>query len=235
MAKRGIAMASRKRLGASVLSNLCTIGLLGCISFFGLSPGAWANDDTGTLIITLNAPVMDGAVMDQPRAYFIRAQRVDGKEGTQIRYEQSLLVKSPNDFESSGGDGAVFTKELSPGDWVVSLFQLERHSAHLRPTKEFAIPFKIQAGRGTYIGNFQPVAYKTNGGIDGVYFVVTDKSARDVPIARAHTPGLGPVDVSVFDVDTLQHPLFRSHDGQAAEPGEGQYCVYMNLLGCHQF
>jgi hypothetical protein len=206
------------------------IGLLTGIVLLAFGTPATAETSTGTLIVTLNAPVTeDGAVSDRYRAYFIRAKRVDGSEETQILYEQSLIIKSPNDFAASGGKGTVFTKDISAGDWVVYLVQVEQHTIHLRPTKEFAIPFTLRAGRATYIGSFTPVV--NSNGDDGPRFVVTDQSARDLPIARAHKPDLGPVDVSVFDVNGLNTPLFSSQTGGAVS-SDSLYCRYMNLLGC---
>jgi len=216
------------------------LGAVAILSSIVLLSGASASAETGkgTLIVTLSGPVMDGAPTDAYRTYFIRAKRVDGSGETQIRWEDSWVVKSPNDLAASGGKGAVMTKELDAGDWEVHTYEVEAHGGiRLRPAKEISIPFKIQAGRATYIGDIQPEGHMTKGilgasMVGGARLVITDQSARDIPIAKAKKPDLGPVDVSVFGVDTLNNPLLSSRAGSTPAPGDEQFCRWMNLLGC---
>jgi hypothetical protein len=214
-------------------ARLCigTLLLFGSIALFSLHSIALADDSSGAgnLVITLNAPMMDGALSDAYRTYSIKVKRVDRDEVARIRYEQGTVVKSSNDLAASGGNGAVFTKQLSAGDWVVSTFEIDTHSrVRWYPIKELNIPFKIQAGRATYIGSFQPIGYmtKTALGISiagGVRWVVSDQSARDIPIAQSQNSNLGPVDVGVFDVDTLHHPLLSSHDNASTPLSDDEF------------
>jgi len=196
---------------------------MACILFFGPGSDAWAGGDTGTLIVTLNTPTVGGAVSQAYRTYYIRLRRRDTGAEDQIRYTpHAWRTVSPNDFASTGGEGTVVTKELSAGDWEVTKFMFETHSngigrTRFRPLNEFSIPFTIRPGRATYIGNFQPIGLtgKNLIGMEvpgGVRFVITDKSARDVPIAQAKQPNLGPVDIGVFDVDRLGNPLLGSRE-----------------------
>jgi hypothetical protein len=193
----------RYSLSACSLSILCLIVLV-------VSPdsAAWANDDTGIAIITLNVPAAaDGAPADPYHAYYVRAQRKDGRGDVHFLWHEGWAVSTGDDLAAVGGHGAIIMKELSAGDWEVNTFRLQSHGGFVRvrwsPAKEFSIPFTIRPGRATYIGSYQPVAYK----FGGARFVVTDQSARDIPIAKAKKPDLGPVDVEVFDVDKLHHPL----------------------------
>lgn len=210
-----------------VFLSLRVIGILGCIFSFCLSSGAWAGSDTGTLIVTLNTPTINGAITEVYRSYFIIFKRRDFEKSAHILYTpHSWINPSANDLASAGWEGTVETLELSAGDWAVTSF-IVGTSTHdyigrklretIRPKKDFSIPFKIRPGRATYIGNFQPIGQMSEGPSGrlqpgGVRFVIADKSARDVPIARAKKPDMGPVDVDVFDVDALRNPLLSSHD-----------------------
>lgn len=197
----------------------------------GLEQSARAEDGTGTVILTLNASVVNGSPVDAYRAYYIRARRIGGDGGAQFSWHEGWLVSSPNDLASSGGKGEVIVKDLAPGDWEIYWFRLETHGYPIRvrwtPRQEFSIPFKIRPGRATYIGSYQPVGhmYKNMLGImsvGGGSFVVSDQSARDIPIAKTIRPDLGPVDVDVFDVDMLHNPLLSRGAG-APTPDEALF------------
>jgi hypothetical protein len=195
---------------------------------FGLASPTWAADAAGTAIITLNVPITaDGAPGDPYHAYYLRARTTDGKKGVNFLWHEGWAVSTPDDLASSGAHGAVIVKDLAVGDWEVYAFRLETHGGirtRWYPTKVFSVPFKIQAGRATYIGSYQPVAYKYKNLLGemtfgGAHFVVSDQSARDLPIARAKKPDLGTTDVDVFDVDKLNNPLL-SHGPAGAAPDE---------------
>lgn len=207
--------------------------LIGLAFLSSLESPARADDGVGTAIITLNHPVMVGATLDPYRAYYIRARRKDGHAGAQFLWHEGWIVSTEDDLAPFGAHGAVIMKELPAGEWEVNTFRLETHGRwRWWPVREFSIPFTIRPGRATYIGSYQPVGhmYKNWLGLElvgGASFVVTDQSARDIPIAQAKKPGLGPVDIEVFDVRTLNNPLLIrgadapvpddaafSHDGQ---------------------
>ena len=109
----------------------------------------------------------------------------------------------------------MFTLQLKAGDWELYTFQVNAHGERWKPDEIFSIPFTIREGRATYIGDFQPMGATVNGVLTDSAgpprFVVTDRSARDIPVATAKTPGMGPVDVNIPNVDAMNNPLFASH------------------------
>ncbi|HWD26863.1 MAG TPA: hypothetical protein VG387_06840 [Rhizomicrobium sp.] len=218
--------------------GLCAVAIA---LFFGLMPAAFADDaaGTGTAVLTLEAPLLDGAPTDVYKTYFLRVRRRDNGKEYQFRYwAHAWAESSPNDLAATGGTGTVFTQALDAGDWEVFLFQIDTTGSAIRwrPAQEFSIPFTIHAGRAAYIGDFRPLGQNFKGSLGdypgGVRFVVADRSARDIPLATAKTPGLGPVDVGVFNVDTMHNPLFSSTDAFAAPYDQSQFCRYMNLIAC---
>ncbi len=206
--------------------------LTGLMLSFGLAPAALADDakPMGTVIITLSAPLLNGAPTDQYIRYNIRARcpNHDCGGAADFRYSVTdwMLGPSPNDLAAAGGTGAVIVQQLPPGNWELFTFQANIHGGRWRPDNYFSIPFTIKPGRGTYLGDYQPMGH-TDAGLltdypSGVRFVVTDHSARDIPIATAKNPGLGPVDIQVFNVDSMNNPLFGSADAPGPPAGESR-------------
>jgi hypothetical protein len=76
--------------------------------------------------------------------------------------------------------------------------------------KKFSIPFEIRPGEATYIGSFARApslgtSLEPTLGAGG-FFVISDRSERDLPLARKRFPALPEVREEVTDVSTLGHP-----------------------------
>jgi len=87
-----------------------------------------------------------------------------------------------------------------------------------RSARPFSIPFTIRPGEATYIGNFAraPSLGTSLGPVLGAagFFVISDKSERDLAIARQRRPGLPPVTVTVTNVSTWGHAMLRVDEPQ---------------------
>jgi hypothetical protein len=129
-----------------------------------------------------------------------------------------LKIKNP-DF-SGRETGHVIVRRLPPGNYVVDGFFFAGWTpgmAHRWSSKvPFALPFAIAPGQATYIGSFMRAPslgtplepqLKAAG-----FFVIADRSQRDLPIARAKLPGLPQPGVQVTDVDTLGSFVLRSRE-----------------------
>jgi len=128
-----------------------------------------------------------------------------------------LKIKNP-DFN---GDetGHVIVRRVPPGSYVVDGFFFGGQapggvSYSWSSRVPFALPFRIEPGRATYIGSFMrspslgtPLA--TQLGAAG-FFVVADRSERDLPIARKKFPMLPPVTMEVTDVDKFGSAALRT-------------------------
>jgi hypothetical protein len=128
-----------------------------------------------------------------------------------------LKVKNP-DFAGEEV-GHVVIRRLPPGRYAVDSYYFGGAlpgvgSFAWRPARPFAMPFVIRSGEATYIGSFmravslgtplQPVL-----GAAG-FFVVADRSSRDLPIARGRLPADTKVAGEVTDVSIFESAMLRT-------------------------
>lgn len=128
-----------------------------------------------------------------------------------------LKVKNP-DF-TGDETGHVVIRRLPPGKYAVQDFFFAGSSpggggVYWSPAKPFALPFTIRSGAATYIGSFmrspslgtslQPVV-----GAAG-FFIVADRSSRDLSIATARLPASVKVTGEVTDVSAFDTPVLRT-------------------------
>jgi hypothetical protein len=125
------------------------------------------------------------------------------------------LVK-PKDFDSdyTGREtGRVIARNLPPGRYEIFNYLISGYNGigtvSTRSKEAFSIPFEIKAGEATYIGNFARAHVPSRKG-PLPYFVITDKSERDLPIARAKRPDLTTIRNEVFDVTSIGNPALRT-------------------------
>lgn len=125
----------------------------------------------------------------------------------------------PNNLDYYGREaGRVFIQSLPPGRYEIYDFgfsgTLIVAGVEWSSATPFSIPFTINAGEATYIGNFARApslgtSLEPQLGAVG-YFVVSDQSERDLAIARARDLALPAVRVEVADVSNLGHPMLYS-------------------------
>lgn len=123
------------------------------------------------------------------------------------------------DFDYTGVEnGKVRIERLPPGDYEIHDFGFGGFLAGTVTSyssgRPFVIPFTIRPGQTTYIGGFARAvslgtALEPTLGATG-YFVISDQSARDLPIALARRPDLPAAMVSVADVSAFGHPALRN-------------------------
>ena len=112
--------------------------------------------------------------------------------------------------------GVVTVTALQPGQYEI--FNLEESAlvgSNLRVYRlasDVSIGFEIIAGQATYLGEFKavPIMAKNVFGIslpDGAEFVITDQSARDIPIAEKKANVLGEPRTVQIAQDALAGPL----------------------------
>ena len=127
-----------------------------------------------------------------------------------------LRVKNP-DFEGDES-GHVVVRRLPPGRYSVTRFDfaggIGGTAFSWSSAKPFALPFEIRAGEATYIGSFMravslgtPLQAKL--GAAG-FFVIADRSARDLPIAAARLPAGTRITAEVTDVTAFGSEALRT-------------------------
>lgn len=122
----------------------------------------------------------------------------------------------PSNLDYRGREaGRVFVRTLPPGRYEIYDFgfrgSIVVENLEWSSSTPFAVAFTIRPGEATYIGNFArapSLGSRLEPELGAVgYFVVSDQSERDLPIARAKVPGLLPVRMEVSDVSGLGHPM----------------------------
>jgi hypothetical protein len=99
--------------------------------------------------------------------------------------------------------GTVTSNALPPGRYEVTAIRLNTPQA-VQDIGPFAIPFEIAPSRATYIGEFRALElWKKGFGIFGYNVVLSDQSARDIPLIKARRPEIDQVAVNVPDVSGL--------------------------------
>jgi hypothetical protein len=157
----------------------------------------------------------------QGNLYQLMIRKADQSMATLVTHYYKNMFVSTNDMKDIGLHGHLSVKKLAPGDYEVFSYRVSWPSSQylaggeVYPTEPFSIPFKVEAGKTTYVGCFGAVQLygKNFMGLKlpaGARFIVTDQSERDIPIARTKEPELGPVVLQVPDIDALNIPLFSS-------------------------
>ncbi len=131
--------------------------------------------------------------------------RGEGVHG-RIHYNASLLLRTPNDYEGPES-GAVRVVHLAPGEYEVYTWEISSYGPFVAsvywPKKEFSFRFTIRPGKATYIGTYEYVPSFGNANGYPFRFLVADRQARDLPIARNQEPDLPPVTIAVPDVASI--------------------------------
>jgi hypothetical protein len=177
--------------------------------------------DQGKVVLALGA-----APLSVYNLFMLKLRRADGHAGmaTAMYLPNNPLATAPH-FKDPDEDGAVLVLTLSAGDWVIYGATWRAGPEIYRPLAAFEVPFAVEAGRTTYIGDFDAVP--TTGFVNqrrsagGVVFLVSDKRDRDIALAKARDPELGEVEVAIADVRGAHTPVFvapaPAADAAAAE------------------
>jgi hypothetical protein len=131
-----------------------------------------------------------------------------------------LKIKNP-DF-SGKETGHVVIRRLPPGRYEVHSFffggpNLAGTTYSWSPAKPFSLPFDVKSGEATYIGSFMRspslgTPLQAALGAAG-FFVVADRSERDLPIAKRRLAAPIKATVQVTDVS-----MFGNQALQASQP-----------------
>jgi len=212
-----------------VLAIACLAALCGCIASgpasgppaalvanSGPLAGGYQGADAGYLIVTLAA-----AQGTRYRSYSFYFRRRDGGGKGSIWWGQDdASDRRPLDIDDGAEQALIDIRRLPPGDYEIYNFDIVLNPPSMwQPwfaARDFAIPFTIAPGRATYIGELKAVALTTPGPFgntlaNGAYFVLSDKSARDLAIARRKEPGLpAAIADEASDARAIGHELIRA-------------------------
>jgi hypothetical protein len=179
-------MMRRLLLCTPVLLAGCAIGL----------PTDYQGPDAGHAVIGI------GATKDTHyNSYSLLFHRIDTpaphggvRESGWLSYYESMISLQQRDYDDAQESGVVITADLPPGRYELYDFNAFDHggrNTYYRSPWPFSIPFVIEPGKTVYLGNYQangPQAKNVQGLSlhAALAFVVEDRQARDVAIARTH-------------------------------------------------
>lgn len=206
------------RLARMFAVVIVIITLNGCAAM--KSEPDYSGADAGYLVVA-----MGEGVDTNYSSYKLFYQNInDPKIAGALNFNSAGFIGPPTlDFKGEER-GVVLIKKLPPGDYKLINFEIYMNGANLVPSMwwkskdDFSIPFKISTGTGTYLGDFKAVGqifrsvFGLKHAIGGAYFVVSDKSSRDIPVAKQKLASLDRVDISIPNVDDLNNSLIRSKE-----------------------
>jgi hypothetical protein len=157
---------------------------------------------SGLIIVSASAPI--AASSTDPTGIWFHFNRIDKNTFTNEKIliaHQQFLKDVPSDF--GGTFARLYALKLKAGEyefrtWSFTLAQPGERSAVHSPSKTpMVLPFKVVAGRATYLGSFS----STMASERDLAVTVEDQSKRDMPVFAQKCPN---VDAGVLDTQLLK-------------------------------
>ena len=196
----------------SVIAFLLSVGLIGAAS--AREPPAYSGPDAGYVVLAV------GTSSNHYSNYRLHLRK-NGDTTFDQYFEyipRDLFVGQSADFSEPDEKGVVISRPLPPGDYEIYNLEVLRTVSRdfWKAKDDFSITFTVKTGETTYLGDFrgmmlgQPRLFGPSG--DGAYFIVSDKSARDLPLARSKkdTPAKGNVTNAIPDPAMVNSFFVRS-------------------------
>lgn len=110
---------------------------------------------------------------------------------------RGMSLGTKRDYREADIEGAVYLVTLPPGEYAIIDYQfflqgMPGSYGNYRPQAPFAIPFRIETGKVTYLGDYvgMPARRALIGwsSMHGAYWWVRDRMAHDSGIAQAKWP-----------------------------------------------
>jgi hypothetical protein len=177
-------------------------------------PRDYSGRDAGYLIVALGS----SASTEYSRYVLLfRKKKSDQPANGNVTYVQEKAFTSINrDFDGRSGNGIVEVRNLPAGEYEIYNFGIYKSDGtQFKAKDDFSIPFTINPGVATYLGEFK--AEKITGrnliGMNvsaGAFFVIGDMQQRDIPIAKAKSAFIKSLAVAIPDVKAIANPLFQT-------------------------
>ena len=193
------------------------------------APASYSGNDGGFLVYSVGT-IEIGMRFDFP---YRRVALPDGTpaqdwQGTiepTVGGAWTLKIRNP-DFVGRE-TGHVVVRRLPPGQYLIDQFAFAGGGMGMgtidwSSAVPFAIRFTIERGTATYIGSFMRApslgtSLERELGAAG-YFVVADRGARDLSIARSKTPALSAMKTEVTDVTQFGSGALRRSEPERVNP-----------------
>lgn len=169
--------------------------------------------DAGFLVASL--------AMDKDSSYYNIEFHFRSRDGAVDDYlfwvNDSATISPPADFHEGNAKGNIATVRLKPGQYEFYNFGIVAPDLTYGPRIAYSIPFTIQSGKATYLGQYLTLSIPKKGlfgsEIDGApYFVISNQQPRDIELAKKKVPEISTFGVvsAVPDPARIGVPYFRS-------------------------
>lgn len=202
------------------------VALLACIAtpaFAAKAPVEYAGEDGGYVAYAVGTITL-GMHFDFPCRRIAQADGapVNDWMGTiEPKLGGAIYLKIKNPDFTGRETGQIVVRRLPPGDYLIETFVFYGSSPlgasyDWSAAKPFAIRFTIEPGKATYIGSFMRApslgtSLEPKLGAVG-FFVVADRSERDLPLIKTRLPMALEILSQVTDVDPIGNALMRSRE-----------------------
>jgi hypothetical protein len=152
--------------------------------------------------------------------YSVLVRKVGGGKKAEVVLTTAHFLRGiVTDFDRDQVIGNVIITSLPAGDYEVygvgGMFSDGVNTTNWRSKPDFSLPVKITAGRAAYVGQFEGKP-PLGGGIFAATrlsawpYVLSDQSARDLPIAKTAHHVEAPIDIQVSDPKTADNPFLSA-------------------------
>jgi hypothetical protein len=189
------------RLAAAFVLSLALAALAGCSTTAGYAGAGLkvANPDDAGRVVGSIAFSLDGDPQYMRYSFGFR-KRGGGKDDNGFVAVANTMWNKKDEFDVAGAklQGKTFDLQLPPGDYEIYQVYMSSDTGTVSnafSAKEpFSVPFTVARGETVYIGQFlHRGAWGKNGfGMKvpaSSWFVVSDESARDLPLIKRRDPG----------------------------------------------
>ena len=184
----------------------------------GTVPTDYGGNDAGHVVMGI------GAVADSPYTRYAFTFRRSGDNATfRLVYfiTPQLRLSTPIRYQTPDEAGVIEAASIPRGKYEMVNFEaainLGLATQNFSARQDFSIPFEVRANEVVYLGNYQgnPIRARTESGrvvARGPFFVVEDRSAADLRLAKDRIPSLPTERVinATPDADQLRIPFFVS-------------------------
>jgi len=204
----------------SRLAALFLVALLsGCVATAAKIPMDYAGVDAGKVVVGLGSTADAGFY-----EYYLAFRRLDAEveppPSGVFTYVQRKVFGATDkpDYKNDEELGVVLVKSLAPGRYEIHGLSVTQYDSSLGSRIAFSIPFTIQPGQTTYLGNYQGQRVARGKNVFGMtlpgfVFVVSDRFDAELALAHkksATLPASG--QNATPDVKSLRYPLLISPD-----------------------
>jgi hypothetical protein len=178
---------------------------------------SYKSPDAGYLIASIGAEKTTHVYT----TYFVDVRKTDRSKDDQLTYNRDIasIDSTVLAYDDSDETGEVNVVSLPPGNYEINCAGFYQNMGMSESTwaceKDFSVPFTIETGKATYIGNFQGITVRGKNifGIRveaGGYYVVRNKAERDLPLAKRMGAPYQDVRVAVPDPHQAHSALLQT-------------------------